>query len=107
MQLTHWNPLRELHGISERLNRLFTPHREDHQKADQGLMTAADWSPSVDVLETDEEFYLKVDLPEVHKTDVRVTVNKGLLILQGERKEEPDDRRKRIHLLGRPYGRFL
>jgi len=110
MKLAHWNPLRELEGISERLNRLLS--RSGNQQTAQQmngkeLMTVPDWYPPVDVLETDTEYYLKVELPEVNKRDVRVTVDNGMLFLQGERKEEPNDTGWRIHRLERPYGRFL
>jgi HSP20 family protein len=71
------------------------------------LMTIPDWYPPMDVLETDAEYYLKVELPEVNKRDVRVTVDNGMLLLQGERKEEPNGTGCRIHRLERPYGRFL
>lgn len=111
MKLARWNPLRELEGISERLNR-FLSHSEaqqtDAQQRDgKELMTVPDWYPPVDVLETDAEYYLKVELPEVNKRDVRVTVENGVLLLQGERKEEPKNTGCRIHRLERPYGRFL
>ena len=111
MKLAHWNPLRELEGISERLNR-FLSHSKGQEKntgqmSDREMMTAPDWYPSVDVLETDTEYYLKVELAEVNKRDVRVTIDNGMLLLQGERKEEPTDAGYTIHRLERPYGRFL
>ena len=31
------------------------------------MVTVPDWYPSVDVLETDAEYYLKVEVPEVNK----------------------------------------
>jgi len=109
MKLAHWNPLRELESISERLNR-FLSHSKGQEKdtaqmSDRELMTAPDWYPPVDVLETDTEYYLKVELPEVNKRDVRVTLDNGMLLHQGERKEEPNDAGYRIHRLERPYGR--
>ncbi|WHZ28271.1 MAG: hypothetical protein OJF51_003069 [Nitrospira sp.] len=111
MKLARWNPLRELEGISERLNR-FLSHSEAQQTEAQQrngkeLMTVPDWYPAVDVLETDAEYYLKVELSEVNKRDVRVTIENGMLLLQGERKEEPTGTGWRIHRLERPYGRFL
>jgi HSP20 family protein len=111
MKLAHWNPLRELEGISERLNRFLSRSEAQPTEAQQSdgkeLMTVPDWYPPVDVLETDAEYYLKVELPEVNKRDVRVTVDNGMLLLQGERKEEPMGTGWRIHRLERPYGQFL
>ena len=111
MKLARWNPLRELEGISERLNRFLSHSKNQQTDAKQmdgeEWMTIPDWYPAVDVLETDAEYYLKVELPEVNKRDVRVTVENGMLLLQGERKEELQGTGYRIHRLERPYGRFL
>ncbi|MDI3461762.1 MAG: hypothetical protein OJF50_000583 [Nitrospira sp.] len=103
MKLAHWNPLRELEGISERLNRFLSRSKDQQndaaQMSGQELMTTADWSPPVDVLETDAGYFLKVEVPEVNKRDIRVTVDNGVLFLQGERKEEPEHTGRRIHPL--------
>jgi HSP20 family protein len=111
MKLAHWNPLRELEGISERLNGFLSRSKDQQndasQMSGQELMTTADWSPPVDVLETDAEYFLKVEVPEVTKRDIRVTVDNGVLFLQGERREEPEHTGRRIHRLERSYGRFL
>ncbi|UVT15981.1 MAG: Hsp20/alpha crystallin family protein [Nitrospira sp.] len=111
MKLAHWNPLRELEGISERLNRFLSHSRnqqtETHQMDGKEMMTIPDWYPSVDVLETDAEYYLKVEVPEVNKRDIRVTVDNKVLFLQGERREEPKGPGHQIHRLERAYGRFL
>ena len=42
-------------------------------------MTVAEWAP---------EFHIKAELPVLKKEDARVTLDKGMLTLQGERKEE-------------------
>lgn len=111
MKLTQWNPLHELEGISERLNRFLSRSENQQTEAQQmdgkELMTVPDWYPLSDVLETDAEYYVKVELSEVNKRDVRVTIDNGMLFVQGERKEEPKGTDCRVHRLERPYGRFL
>jgi HSP20 family protein len=64
------------------------------------------WAPRVDVVETDAEILLKVDLPGVDPLDVEVTVREGLLILRGEKKEERAEKVKTIHRIERFVGRF-
>ena len=49
------------------------------------------WYPPADVLETDAEYYLKLELSEVNKRGVRMNIDNGVLLLQGERKEQPTD----------------
>jgi HSP20 family protein len=70
------------------------------------LMTIADWAPTVDVSETDDEYLIKVELPEVRKEDVKVTIHDGVLTLQGERKLEREEKNKKYHRVERAYGSF-
>ncbi|MFB3778240.1 MAG: Hsp20/alpha crystallin family protein [Bryobacteraceae bacterium] len=67
----------------------------------------ADWSPTVDISETDDEYLVKAEIPEVDRKDVKVTVQDGLLTIQGERKQEKEEKGKRFHRVERAYGTFL
>lgn len=51
--------------MQSRVNRLFgeTPSK----RAADGACPFADWSPSVDIQETDKEYLIKADVPEVKK----------------------------------------
>ena len=106
MNVARWNPLRELEEMSERLNR-FLGRKDDRRSNDRELMTVADWAPSVDISETDEAFHIAVELPEVKKEDVRITVDNGILTLQGERTQEREEKDRKIHRIERSYGRFV
>jgi HSP20 family protein len=68
-------------------------------------MTMADWAPFVDISETDEEFHIEAELPEVKKEDVKVTLGNGVVTLQGEWKEEKKGRK--IHRTEWSYGHFV
>jgi len=106
MNLVRWNPLRELEEMSDQLNRFFS--RQDTQRSNgKEIMTVADWTPSVDISETEEEFHIKAELPEVKKEDVQVTLDNGVLTLQGERKEEREEKGRKVHRIERSYGRFV
>jgi len=67
------------------------------------LMTRADWSPSVDISETDGEFLIKVEVPEVKKEDLHVQVDNGMLTISGERHHEMED--EKLHRTERFFGR--
>ena len=103
MNIVRWNPVRELEEISSRLNRLFA-RQEGPEANGKEMMTMADWAPSVDISESDEAFYIEADLPDVTKEDLKVTVDKGVLTLQGERKGENHGRK--VHRIERDHGRF-
>jgi HSP20 family protein len=63
--------------------------------------------PTVDISETDGEYLIKAELPEVKKEDVIVTVENGVLTLQGERRQEKEEKGKRFHRVERLYGSFV
>ena len=73
--------------------------------SDENLSLPA-WTPLVDVLEDDKEYLIKVELPEVQKNDVRVTVANGTLTISGERKSEKEEASRRYHRTERCFGRF-
>jgi HSP20 family protein len=106
--LIRWDPFRELQDMSARLNRIFG-HSMSPVAAEAGkeAMTIADWAPTVDIAETAEEFHIKAELPEVKKEDVKVSVDGGVLRIEGERKREKEEKGKKYHRVERAYGSFL
>jgi HSP20 family protein len=101
MLLTRSNPFVELDEIQQRLNRLF---------GDKGVKPAdafADFVPLVDIQETDNEFIVKADLPEVKKEDVKIHLENGVLAIEGERCQDKEEKGKRFHRLEREYGKFV
>ena len=105
MTLVRWDPFRELEDMSERLNRVFS--RPSLRSSGKENLTVADWMPTVDISETEGEYLIKAELPEVRKEDVKVTVENGVLTLQGERRQETEEKGKRFHRVERSYGCFV
>lgn len=104
MSLIKWDPYRELEEMSSRLNRVFG--RNDLLSRGEEKMTFATWSPAVDIKETNEEYVIKAELPEVKKEDVKVTVKDGYVMLTGERHQEKEEKNKRFHRVERTFGSF-
>lgn len=102
MQLTRWNPFVELDEIQQRLNRLFLD-----RSTKAGEPSFADFMPPVDIEETDTEFIVKADLPEVKKDEIKIHVQDGVLAIEGERKQVKEEKGKRFHKIEREYGRFV
>lgn len=106
MNLIRWDPVKELEDMSERLNRMFARPmtRRDNGKE---TLTVADWVPTVDIEEGDEEYHIAAELPGLKKEDVKITLQDGVLTLQGERKQEKEEKGKRLHRVERSYGSFV
>jgi HSP20 family protein len=105
MTVVRWDPFRELEDMSERLNRVFS--RPTLRNTGKENLTVADWMPTVDISETESEYLIKAELPEVRKEDVKVTVENGVLTLQGERRQEKEEKGRRFHRVERSYGSFV
>ena len=104
--LTSWNPLRELGSLENRLDRLFgltSPSRNGEKEA----MTVSQWTPLVDIIEDNNEYLVKAELPELKKEEVKVNVENGQLTISGERKSEKEEKGKKFHRIERSYGSFL
>jgi HSP20 family protein len=91
--------------MNDRLNRFFG--RTAPGRAERDALTVVDWAPSVDIVETAEEFQIKAELPDVKKDDVRVSVDGNVLRIAGERHQEKEDQNKRFHRVERSYGSFM
>jgi HSP20 family protein len=106
MNLIKWDPSVELEDITARLNRIFgrAPSRTDPTS---DMLTVADWMPSVDISETDTEYTITGELPGVNKNDVSITVQNGMLTIQGERRHETEEKGKKYHRVECCYGSFM
>jgi HSP20 family protein len=106
MNLTKWDPFKELEDITQRLNHVFGRSLVSRDKEREAI-SVAEWSPAVDVSETEKEYVIKAEIPEVKKEDLKITMQDGILTLQGERKQEKEEKGKRFHRIERSYGSFL
>ena len=97
--------LRDLQNMSDRLDRLLIGRNIPSAGRDEA-MALIDWAPAVDVMETDEEFQIRAELPGVEKKDVKLSVENGVLLISGHREQEKEEKGKRYHKIERAYGNF-
>ena len=64
------------------------------------------WAPTLDAYEKDGELVVKADLPGMKKEDIRISLEEGALVLQGERKEETKTEKDNLYLAECSYGSF-
>jgi HSP20 family protein len=62
--------------------------------------------PNVEMTERDGQLIIRADLPGVKKDDVQVEIRDDRVILQGERKQEREERREGYYRSERAYGSF-
>lgn len=103
--LARWDPFRELEEISERFNRIISRPGARSESGQQAL-AVPDWFPPVDIIEDEKEYLIKVEIPEINRNDVKVRVQEGVLLIQGERKKLLEENGKRFRKIERLYGSF-
>ncbi len=68
--------------------------------------TGLEWSPSADISETDKEYLIRAELPGIRKEDVKVNLSDGMISIEGERRQEKDEKTEKFHRVERVYGSF-
>ena len=64
------------------------------------------YSPSVDIAESDKEFEIQFQLPGLKKEDIQINVDSDRLTVSGERKFENEKKEKNYHTVESHYGSF-
>jgi HSP20 family protein len=64
------------------------------------------WVPPMDLVEADDNFVLKADLPGLSEGDVNIELQDGTLTISGERKAEHEQREKGWYRIERSFGSF-
>jgi HSP20 family protein len=99
MNLTRWEPLNEIESLMERLMnwQLLRP---------QSSLSMMAQSPRLDIIEADNGYVFKVDVPGMEKQDLTVSIEGNMLTIAGERKLEREDSKPKFFRVERFYGRF-
>lgn len=104
MTIVRWEPFRELSSLQTEMNRLFNAAFESPSGGGNGGTRR--WTPAMDLLETEDEFVLRADLPGLSESDVNIELEDNVLTLSGERKTEHEDKREGFYRMERAYGGF-
>jgi HSP20 family protein len=98
MTSTVWDPFGALAGTS---------HRFDSTLDRDGLVSGGTWVPAVDIYGGDgHDFKIVVELPDVRREDIQITVEDNTLAVCGEKKVDPAMRNDRVQRIERNYGTF-
>ena len=108
MAVVRWDPTRELDSLQGEMNRLFSSFFDTPTKTQggNGNGAARRWIPSMDLVETQDDFVLKADLPGMSENDVNVELENNVLTISGERKTEHEEQQEGYYRLERATGSF-
>jgi HSP20 family protein len=100
--IVRWEPLRELSSLQTEMNRLFNAAFD----APPGNGGARRWTPAMDLVETDEHFVLRADLPGLTESDVNIELEDNVLTVSGERNAEHESKGEGFYRVERAFGSF-
>ena len=111
MALVRWDSSRELSSLQAEMNRLFqsffdTPTSGSGSGGGNGGGGLRRWHPAMDLVETDEHFVLRADLPGLDENDVKIEVQDNVLTVSGERRYEHEAKKDGFYRLERGSGQF-
>lgn len=104
MDIVRWEPFEGLSRIQSRINDLFDD--TFGRSRTQPQAGTAIWFPPVDVLESEDSYLIRAELPGMKKEDFHLEVHDGSLTLSGERKQEQVADGVEYHRVERVSGRF-
>jgi HSP20 family protein len=77
---------------------------------DFGLPVVSDWekewTPAIDVSETEKEYIVKAELPGINKKDIDISLTDGVLTVKGEKRLEKKEEKENYHYMETRYGSF-
>ena len=100
MALVRWDPFRELTSLQSQVNRMFS------RLGDGEAAERQSWTPSVDVIETDNAIKLKAELAGMKPEDIKIEVQDNVLTVSGERHFEEEVKEDKYYRIERRYGSF-
>lgn len=103
MNIVRYDPFRELRGLHDEMNRLFTGAPTSFSREE--MMHGA-WNPSVDIYEDKENLVLEAELPGMKRDDFELSIENNVITLKGDRKFEKKAEGDNYHRVERGYGSF-
>jgi HSP20 family protein len=105
MAIVRWEPLREFSTLQNEMNRLFNTVFDAPTPGNGGAALRR-WMPAMDLVEADDQFVLRADLPGLGEDDVKIEFEDRTLTVSGERKAEHESKGEGYHRVERAFGTF-
>ena len=97
-KLTQYKPLSAFSLFDNELNNFFNQL--------SNYRPGIKWIPAVDVIEADDHFELRAEIPGVSQEDVKIAIEDNVLTISGEKHIETQDEGHNCHRVERSSGKF-
>ena len=107
--MMRWDPFQDLRSAQDEMPQMspMLAHAlglHARQQGDRARSTA--WAPALDISERKDAYLVMVELPGVEPDDLQITMEEGLLTIQGERQFDQESSEQQFHRVERRYGAF-
>jgi HSP20 family protein len=105
--MMRWDPFQDLRSAQDEMAQMspMLAHALGlHTR--QGSATATAWAPALDISERKDAYLVTVELPGLKPEDLDITMEDGLLTIQGERQLTQESSEQQFHRVERRYGAF-
>jgi HSP20 family protein len=106
--MMRWDPFQDLRSAQDEMAQMspMLAHVFGLHGQQQGSDRATAWAPALDISERKDAYLVTVELPGVEADDLEITMEDGLLTIQGERHFAHDSSEQQFHRVERRYGAF-
>jgi HSP20 family protein len=104
MTIERWDPFGEMLSLRDAMNRLF--EESFVQPSLATTQTPGHMRLPIDLRETEDQYILEAALPGVNPDDIDVSVQGNQVRIQGELKQDEEQKGERYHFRERRYGQF-
>ncbi len=87
-QLTRYPSTTPVSNLRREMDRIFNELIPFSWRMDESEGNLRMWTPTTDMMETDNEYIIEVDLPGLTKKDIQINTHDNVLTIEGERKRE-------------------
>jgi HSP20 family protein len=107
--MTRWDPFQDLRSAQDEMAQMSPTLAHAlglHGQQGSARATTTAWAPALDISERKDAYLVTVELPGVEADDLQITLEDGLLTIQGERHFADDSSEQQYHRVERCYGAF-
>src|ERR687898_186806 len=107
--MTRWDPFQDLRSAQDEMAQMspMLAHALGlHTQQGNARATTTAWAPALDISERKDAYLVTVELPGLKPEDLDITMEDGLLTIQGERQFTSESSDQQFHRVERRYGAF-
>lgn len=95
--MTRWRPFAELEDMRRRMERMFEEIGDGKGRS---------WTLAIDLVERDDRYVLRADVPGIKPEDVKIEVDDDILTISAEHEESEEEKQDSYVRRERRYGSF-